>query len=108
MKQWVLEQGMTIEREYQLGPTVVVVMAADEDLVARVRRHENVDVLEPVTRGVFLGGGPSNAGSLALTAVINTSRQNKDALQVRADDTVTAEYRQPDGTVLTTTVLIRD
>ena len=110
MKQWVREQGMTITLEYQLTPTVVVLMAPDEQLVSRIRHHENVDHLEPVTVGSYGAeseGGKTEDLPLRLAAVIPTSPESGGRLSVRRGDTITAEYHQPNGAVLTATASIR-
>lgn len=70
-----------------------------------VRRHDNVDYLEPVTPVVFLALDAARPPTLA--AVVYTSAGAGDGLRVRPGDRVTAEHRQPNGSALTATVTIR-
>lgn len=107
MKQWVREQGVTITREWILQPGVTGTMAGDAELVARLRGHENIDLVEPggIPGEPETGTAPFGAGDLV--AVIQTSSATMSGLRVQAGDVVTAQYRQPDGSLLTATVLIR-
>ncbi|KPK76317.1 MAG: hypothetical protein AMS25_17640 [Gemmatimonas sp. SM23_52] len=50
---------------------------------------------------------PDQAGFAGLVAVIATSAGEEGSLRVRAGDEVSAEYRQPDGSVLRAAVSIR-
>jgi len=105
MKQWLRDQGVTITREFEFvySASVAATMEANEELVSRIRNHENVDIFEPNTRGWPETVGPSSSSS-DLVAVVATGH---GGFSVRLGDTVTAAYRQPDGTLLTATVLIR-
>jgi hypothetical protein len=106
MKDWVRQQGMTIFFEYTLTPTIAATMAADVELVARVRGHENVDYLEPDMVGEYTAA-PGPERSARLVTVIPTSAGGDGSLRVQPGDRVTAEYHQPDGSVLRAVVSIR-
>lgn len=51
MKSFVRERGVAIELEYELMPTIAGWMPARLDLVAALRQHPNVDVIEPIFPG---------------------------------------------------------
>lgn len=107
MKDWVREQGVTITREWITQPGVDGTMPGDAALVSRLRAHENVDLVEPSGPGEpETGAGPLGAGDLV--AVIQTSSVTTSGLRVKAGDVVTAEYRQPNGSMVTATVVIRE
>lgn len=101
---------MTITLELRLTPSIVVRMSAEEDLVGRIRRHENVDSLEPIIPGSFGAEIEFSQGGdrpLILAAVVRTSDGQKGLLSVHRGDKVTAEYHQPNGLALTAKATIR-
>lgn len=105
MKQWLREQGVAITREFLL-PHVSATIEANTELVSRIRGHENVDYLEPILPGWRNAvDSPAVGGDWA--AIVQTDSGSGRAFSVRSGDAVTAIYRQPDGTLLTATVLVR-
>ncbi len=107
MQQWVEQQGVTITREWLLRPGVTGTMPGDAALVSRLRSHENTDSVEPGgLPGAPLGGAAPVAAGDLLT-VIETGSVRESELAVEPGDVVTAEYRQPDGSLLTASVSIR-
>lgn len=103
MKEWIQEQGGTITREWSLTPGVTATMRGEPELVGVIRRHPNIDYLEP-------GGIPGEAegGSVRgpdFLGVFLTS--DGSATTAPAGAVVTAEYRQPNGSVLQATVTVR-
>lgn len=105
MKAWLREQGIEITREPVFLPAVLARMPAKLEIVKRVRHHPNVDYLEPNTAGEY-SAVSDDAESTTLVGIIPTSSDGPSALRVRTGDTVTATYRQPDGSTLTATTLI--
>lgn len=100
MKQWLRQQGVTIEWEWDLIPGVSGSMPADPALVKLIRTHENIDYLSP-DGPVELEGGDANLLAAFPTAV------GVSGLSVRSGDVVIAEYRQPNGSVLRATASVR-
>lgn len=111
MKAWLVEQGISIEREPLYLPAVWATMPADLDLVRQIRYHPNVDYMFPNTTGEYVSTGTAPASlegpGAWFVAVVNTSSDGESGLRVGSGDEVTATYRQPDGSVLTATTRIR-
>ncbi len=108
MKQWVRDQGVTITYEAITVPAVFGTVPAEAELVGLLRSHENVDYFNP--------SGPPGEPEVEPKAddipeffltVLLTDSDHASDFTVRAGDVVTAEYRQPDGSVLNATVSIR-
>lgn len=106
LKEWVREQGVTITSEWILHPGISGTMPGDPGLVSTLRAHENVDLVEP---GGIVGEYTSiSAGAGArLIDVILTDGGATGAIDVHAGETITAEYRQPDGSTLRATAVVR-
>jgi hypothetical protein len=107
MKEWVQKRGVVITRESVLIPSITGTMPARADLVASIRGHENIDYLEPSLPGEPFGGFPDGTGSRGVLIAILTRGRSVAEHLVRSGDVVTAEYRQPDGSVLQATASVR-
>lgn len=107
MKTWLTDQGVTIEYESQLLPTVIAVVPIDTELIARIRDHENVDYLEPAAvPSVRPEGADDQGGTRDHLAVVLTNEGTSESLPVTVGETVTAEYVQPNGSVMAATAVI--
>jgi hypothetical protein len=101
MTQWIQEQGVTILREFILLPGAACSMPPDADLVRAIRGHANIDYLEPDVTGTFLRDGRH------LWTVLPTADARSPLGALRPGDVVTAEYRQPDGTVMMAQIALK-
>lgn len=101
MTRWVQDQGVTIHREFLHLPGISGSMAADAERVRTIRGHGNIDYLVPDVTGTFLAEGR------ALWAALPTSDPGSALGVLSPGDVVTAEYRQPDGSVLTAQVALK-
>jgi hypothetical protein len=73
------------------------------DLIEAIRAHPNVETLEPAYMMVFDDFTPEPyASSQPYVAVLRTA--GAGALPVRAGDTITLRYRQPDGAMLSVSI----
>lgn len=106
MTEWLRQLGVVIVDEWILTPGVTGTLIPDPALVRQIREHENIDYVNPSGPGEF----ESQAavwGQPNLLAVSRAGHESTSGLKVRAGETVTAEYRQPDGSVLRATASIR-
>lgn len=104
--QWVEDQGVTVTRNFAPMPAVSVdlPMPIDVQLVTTIRANANIDYLEP-DEPVWFFQAPPGIGTVG--AVIPTTGSAVGSLAVRPGDIVTATYVQPDGSTLSTQVVIQ-
>lgn len=110
MVAWLLDQNIEIARQYSLIPSVVVDLDdPSADLVGTLRNHPNTDYLEPVisTERSFSTGFQNrtnrSTSRSTFAAVVEVSRLGT----IESGDTVKAVYVQPDGTSLSTTLVVQ-
>jgi hypothetical protein len=104
MKSYIRERGIVIEHEYD-SPGISAHMPAEVALVSALRGHDNIDYLEPVFPGTRLDTKNERPH---LLASISTAGTRDGTPKFHAGDTVTAAYRQPDGSVLTATAFVQE
>jgi hypothetical protein len=105
MREYIVSRGATIVDSGSDLPYVVANVPLSQPLVGSLRQHPNVDYFEPILPGERLGGTTQSANFLV--SVTATGPHGATGLQVRSGDTVTAVYRQPDGTTLRTSAGVR-
>jgi hypothetical protein len=99
-----LQHGAMIEWSYELIPAVVAHIPTDVAFLTMLRDHPNVEYVEPIFGGQWHAGGTPPAPTRSVLAII---RPGSGSLHAAAGDTITAWYRQPNGTLLRATAAVR-
>lgn len=99
-------EEITVTRKAALHPNVLIQFTTDPtvDVVSEVRTHGNVEFMEPNAIGEF----HSVPGDLELSGNLTLVILSGGTLTYQSGDTVTAEFRQADGTILQATVNITE
>lgn len=107
MKAYVQTLGVTIRSNHDDAPYISATVPAKLSLISHIRNHPNIDYLEPIIPGERLAADSPVQSNLVLTA-ISPEIVAEAGISVESGTALTAEYRQPDGSILTTTVTLRN